>query len=158
MYRIQGADQREYGPATADDVRQWIRDRRVHGRSLTRMEGSTEWKPLFQFPEFAAALGAMAPGPPSLGQSVEISRRGTNGTAIASFVLGLVGLACCQVVVFSAAGLVCGIVALTQLRPPSMEDGRGLAIAGIILSSIGLLISVLAYSIGFLRWALELMK
>jgi Domain of unknown function (DUF4190)/Septum formation len=56
----------------------------------------------------------------------------TNGFAIASFVLGLIGVG----VVFS---VVCGIVALRQIRRAA-QRGRGLAIAGLALSAMWVLI------------------
>ena len=53
-----------------------------------------------------------------------------------SLVCGCVGLVCCQVV--SIAGLVMGIVALGQLKANPGQEGRGMAIAGIVLGCIGL--------------------
>ena len=58
MYKIIGADQKEYGPISADQIRQWIDEGRLNGQTAGQAEGSTEWKPLSQFPEFAEALGA----------------------------------------------------------------------------------------------------
>jgi GYF domain 2 len=56
MYKIIGADQQEYGPSSADELRQWVREGRADGRSLIKAEGTTEWKPLATFPELAVAL------------------------------------------------------------------------------------------------------
>jgi hypothetical protein len=63
MFTIIGADQKEYGPVSADDIRQWIKDGRADGRTLGKLEGSSEWKPLAMFAEFAglAPLGAKPP-------------------------------------------------------------------------------------------------
>jgi uncharacterized membrane protein len=67
MFTIIGADQKQYGPVSADEIRQWIRDGRADGRTLARQEGTTEWKSLATFPEFATALaGAPTPTPPPL--------------------------------------------------------------------------------------------
>jgi len=69
MYKIIGADQKEYGPVTAEQLRQWIAEGRVHAQTQVQAEGGAEWKPLSAFPEFAAALSAKAappPQPPSL--------------------------------------------------------------------------------------------
>jgi hypothetical protein len=60
MYKIIGGDQREYGPATAQEVRQWIAEGRLSSQSLLQAEGSAEWKPLSAYPEFAQALGAQS--------------------------------------------------------------------------------------------------
>jgi hypothetical protein len=70
MYRIIGADQKEYGPVSADQVRQWIAEGRAGGASLVRPEGATDWQPLSAFPEFADALASASPaGSPSFAQS-----------------------------------------------------------------------------------------
>jgi hypothetical protein len=62
MYQIIGADQKEYGPSSADEIREWIAEGRANGQTLVQAEGSPEWKPLVSFPEFAGALGG-APAP-----------------------------------------------------------------------------------------------
>jgi hypothetical protein len=56
MYKIIGGDQKEYGPATADEIRQWIAQGRLSGQSWIRLETSTEWKAVAAFPEFLGAL------------------------------------------------------------------------------------------------------
>ena len=63
MYKIIGADGREYGPVSADQLRQWIREGRANAQTKTQAEGSTEWKPLGEFPEFLDLLGASGPAP-----------------------------------------------------------------------------------------------
>ena len=58
MYKIIGADQREYGPVSADQIRQWIAEGRANGASLVQAEGATEWVPLSSLPDFAESLSA----------------------------------------------------------------------------------------------------
>jgi hypothetical protein len=70
MFTIIGADQKQYGPVSADEIRQWIREGRADGRTLAKQEGTTEWKTLAEFPEFSAAFAsapsaAMPPFPPN---------------------------------------------------------------------------------------------
>src|SRR5260370_36798023 len=64
MYKIIGADQKEYGPVTADQIRQWIAEGRANAQTMVRREGETEWKPLSGYPEFAPALGSSPSGAP----------------------------------------------------------------------------------------------
>jgi hypothetical protein len=66
MYKIIGADKKEYGPVTAEQLRQWIAEGRADGQTHVCAEGSTDWRPLSAFAEFAAALGPVtgAPGAP----------------------------------------------------------------------------------------------
>jgi hypothetical protein len=67
MYKIIGADQREYGPVPIEQVRKWIAERRANGQTKAWSETSGEWKTLADFPEFTDALmaqGAVAQPPP----------------------------------------------------------------------------------------------
>jgi uncharacterized protein DUF4339 len=66
-YRIIGGDQKEYGPASADDLRHWIAEGRLSRQTLILAEGSSEWKPLATFGEFAEALQVQAGQIPSRG-------------------------------------------------------------------------------------------
>jgi hypothetical protein len=54
-YKIIGADQMEYGPVSAEQIRQWITERRVDSETKLQAEGSSEWKRLAEVPEFAEA-------------------------------------------------------------------------------------------------------
>jgi uncharacterized membrane protein len=56
MYKIIGADQKEYGPSSADEIRQWVIQGRANGQTSVQAEGSDEWKPLSSYPEFAHVL------------------------------------------------------------------------------------------------------
>jgi hypothetical protein len=66
MFKIIGGDGRPYGPVSADQIRQWIAEGRANAQTLAQAEGSVEWKPLGQYPEFAssAAPPVMPPTPP----------------------------------------------------------------------------------------------
>lgn len=61
MYRVKGADQKEYGPVTAEQVRQWIQEGRLNRYSLLQKEGDPAWKPMEQHPEFGDLLVAAPP-------------------------------------------------------------------------------------------------
>lgn len=67
MYRIIGADQREYGPASADDVRRWVMQGRANAQTLVRPEGGGVWRTLGSLPEFAGVLAATTAGSASAG-------------------------------------------------------------------------------------------
>ena len=71
----------------------------------------------------------------------------TNGLAIAGFVVSLVSLLCCGYI--SIVGLILSIVGLNKSK--ETNSGKGLAIAGIIISAIALvfvIISLLFFSTG----------
>jgi len=71
MYKIIGADEREYGPVPLEQVRRWIAERRADAQTKGRAEGSSEWKPLGEFLELADILtpkGAVPQAaPPKIG-------------------------------------------------------------------------------------------
>ena len=72
MYRIIGGDGNEYGPVTAEQMRQWITENRVNGD--TRVQGADGvWKTLREFPEFVEVLPPppMASLPPVQGLPVD---------------------------------------------------------------------------------------
>src|SRR5258707_5635306 len=77
MYKIIGADQKEYGPVTGEQLRQWFIEGRVNGQTLIKAETETEWKPLASSPEFADLLRSAAPAEspsafPSLASSAAV--------------------------------------------------------------------------------------
>lgn len=73
----------------------------------------------------------------------------TNGLAVAGFVLSIISLCCCGVT--SIFGLIFSIIGLVDCNNKNQE-GKGLAIAGIIISGIFILLSiiicVIVYSAG----------
>jgi hypothetical protein len=54
-------DKKEYGPVTAEQLRQWIIEGRVNGQTSVWSEASGEWKPLSAFPEFTDLLVSKPP-------------------------------------------------------------------------------------------------
>jgi len=67
MYKIIGADGREYGPVDANQVRQWIVEGRANTQTRVKAEGTNEWKPLSAFAELTPISGPAAAGvPPSV--------------------------------------------------------------------------------------------
>src|ERR1700685_2521982 len=63
MYKIIGADGHEYGPVTAEQLQQWIREGRAAAQTKAQAEGSPEWKTLGEFSEFADALRIVGGSP-----------------------------------------------------------------------------------------------
>ena len=82
MYKIIGADKKEYGPVTADQMHRWISEGRANAQTLVQAEGTTEWKPLGQVAEFADSLRLLIepvvpviPAPPTPATPEEILAR-----------------------------------------------------------------------------------
>lgn len=61
--------------------------------------------------------------------------RGNNGMAIAALILGIAGLFLCGIT--SIVGVVLGHVSLGQIKRTG-EEGRGMAVAGLVLSYFGI--------------------
>lgn len=62
MYKIIGADQKEYGPVNSEQIRHWVRDGRLNAQSRAQRDGG-EWLPLSAFEEFADLFQPPAPAP-----------------------------------------------------------------------------------------------
>lgn len=80
MYRVIGGDKTEYGPATTEEIRQWIAEGRLSSESFACDEDEASWKQLRSYPEFAEALNAQvrqpsAGGPPPLQRALAGGRR-----------------------------------------------------------------------------------
>jgi hypothetical protein len=61
MFKILGADGREYGPVTVDQIKKWISEGRANQETLVQPAGETTWKPLGQYPELANEFAATPP-------------------------------------------------------------------------------------------------
>jgi hypothetical protein len=102
-----------------------------------------DWKPLAQFPEFSFLISPppLSPIPPSYSTG-----RTTNSYAVAGFVFGLLSITgglCCFGHIFLILGLVFSLIGLSQIKHnPELYEGRGLAIAGLVLSILGVLLSI----------------
>lgn len=109
------------------------------------------WQPLSQFSEFAAELAAAtaapaasppqqsamtAPTPPPVsGGAVTVGK--TEPLAIWSLVLSIVSLLCCGFVL-GIPGVVCGHIALSNIRRDPSLQGRGMATAGVIIGYVSI--------------------
>ncbi len=139
MYRIVGADGRQYGPVTAEQIRHWIAEGRANAQTQALAEGSLAWKPLGAFPEFADCFAGQAP--PRINPLTGSHLRTTNSFAIWGMILGFLAIFCCPKILFGALGLVFSLIGLSHIHDrPDVYEGRGFAIAGIVLSALGLLI------------------
>jgi hypothetical protein len=148
MYRIIGADGREYGPITAEQLREWIAEGRANASTRAKVEGTELWKPLTEYVEFAAALARLPSAPAMPVPLYNIPAPRTNSLATASLVMGLLamtcGLCCCYGLPFNLLGIIFSLIALAQIRDdPHSQQGRGLAIAGLVLSLLSLAMAAL---------------
>ena len=149
MFRVIGVDGKEYGPVSSGQLRNWILEGRANALTRVIVEGETHWKSLGSIPEFSLLLGSR---PDSAAGVTETPMRTTNGPAISGLVLGMVSfpvLCCCYGLPFNLLGLVLAIVGMVETKKhPQRYSGRGIAIAGFLISLLSLLLALLLYLIG----------
>ena len=123
MYKIIGADENEYGPISAEQVRQWVAEGRLNGLSKIQVDGSGEWKELREMPEFSQ-LVPPSPPPITLGAPRPLPRPLSAATPpanpLAAWALGtgIASLPCCALLILSPVSIILGIVALSQINRP----------------------------------------
>ena len=141
MYKIIGADGKEYGPVNLEQVKQWVGEGRI--TSQTRMQDTStgQWKQASEIPELSslltARLGAgvaavhapaVAPAPAASGQQT--------GLATTSLVLGILSFFTCLLT--SIPAIICGHIAQNRARRyPAQYGGASKATAGLIMGYLG---------------------
>src|SRR5581483_613836 len=146
LYKIIGTDGKEYGPVTTDVLHQWIAQGRVNAQTRALSENATDWQLLGSLPEFAIYFA------PSTPQQIQPLKQvgGTNGCAIAGLICGILSLVfcwCCGGFPFNVAGLICSLIGFSQINR-TQQEGRALAVTGIILSAISFLIFLILLASG----------
>ena len=153
MYKIIGQDGKEYGPISAEQLRRWISENRVESQTPVFADGAKDWTFVGLLPEFANFFAAGVP-PAIAPQAIAppTPTRKTNGFATTGLICGILSLTlcwCCGGFPFNVLGLVFSIVALLQINEnPQIHEGRGLAIAGIILTAASFLIFLVLLASG----------
>jgi hypothetical protein len=61
MFKILGADGKEYGPVAIDQIRKWISEGRANRDTMAQQTGDSSWKPLGQYADLADLFGAPPP-------------------------------------------------------------------------------------------------
>lgn len=146
MFKIIGADGKQYGPASIEQVRVWMAEGRVNAQTIAWREGGANWLPLGAFPEFASPaappLGATATFPTGT-----VGPKRTNSMALAGFVFAIIsivfGWCCCFGIPFNLLGLIFSAVGLYQINGDPSQQGKSLAIAGIVISLLSMFFGVL---------------
>jgi hypothetical protein len=117
MYKIIGADGNEYGPVSAEQLRQWLAEGRINAQTKVRPEGATEWKLFSDLPEFAAAVPS---GPPPtmaiIPASGSAAQEQVNGPAIGLIIVAILGF------MLQAAALAFNIAGKSLLPATQMQN------------------------------------
>jgi hypothetical protein len=105
MYKIIGADGKEYGPVSIEQLRQWLNEGRVNLQTRVLAEGATDWKNLGEVPELSGiAPVAPPPGFTSINSDQSTALQLIRGPAIFILVLAILNI------LTSVLGLVWGAV------------------------------------------------
>jgi hypothetical protein len=139
MYKIIGADQKEYGPVSAEQLRQWLAEGRVNAQTQVLPEGGTEWKALRDLPEFAGAIPGPTPGitvVPAPGPDVAERVKGPAIGLIVTAILGVV--AQIASIIFNLAGT--SIMARSGMPKEAMTNMLSGAV-GVVFNVIAILLS-----------------
>jgi hypothetical protein len=147
VYKIIGADGKEYGPISLEVLRQWMAEGRANAETRVLPEGATEWKTVASLPELSI-IAPTASTPTNAPATISLPPRPRNNSyAVAGLTLGIlgmtVGLCCCYGFPFSIPGLICSTIGLNKIKQdPVTEQGRGLAIAGLVLSIVAIVLGI----------------
>lgn len=149
MYKVVGADRREYGPVTRETILEWIAQGRSNAQTIARFEDGA-WKPLAAFDEFKEALAVA--GPPPIGSVAQPttlvssaepppfsgvgSRSETNIASVIGIVAPIVCCWCCYV--GPIIGLISSLIGLSQIHGSPNRYATS-----DVLPKIGLVISIL---------------
>ena len=109
-----------HGPVSIDQLRAITNSGALNSSSMICAVGNQQWSPITTIiPTVAPPAGT-----------------NTEPLAIWSFVMSLLGLICCGVFLAIPA-VVCGHMALSNIKKRPQLGGKGLAIAGLIIGYVG---------------------
>ena len=141
MYRIIGADGRQYGPVTVAQLREWLAAGRANAQTLVQIDGAGDWKPLATFPDFSDLSAPPAAAPPVVHaydprkSKLVAGLLGIflGGFGVHRFYLGYTGIAIAQIAVTICTcgagalwGLIEGILILAGSTITTDADGQTL--------------------------------
>ncbi len=119
MYKIIGADGKEYGPVNAEQLRQWLNEGRLNQQTRVMPESGGNWSPLSAYPELSPSPGVPPMPPPRT--SDRASNKIASGVCgillgclgVHKFILGYTGAGLIMLLVSVVGGiLTCGISTL----------------------------------------------
>lgn len=130
MYTIIGGDGREYGPVSAEQVRQWIAAGRASLETQAKAAGSAEWKPVSEYPDIVSPGGVE---PPPL-QAVD-RPLASLGARLAGFLVDKILQSICLVPLVAAVGMN-ALLAAVQARDFNAFIGVPRIMVGISITGL----------------------
>jgi len=155
MYKIIGADGKEYGPITADQLRAWIVEGRANAQTKVLMEGTTDWKPLSEYPELLPAGIKLSAPPPFAAPTVSTSDAADKVSGPAMALMILAGLNLALGVVGLLINVLGSSMAMFNQGPQQAWGNMFSGGFGIVSSSLGILLSTVIFYGGMKMKRLE---
>ena len=141
------------GPYSLEEAQDLLAQGKILATDLGWHEGLETWIPVSSLPAMGGS--GVVPQPPMIYPTATYpAGPQPNGLSIASLVLGIssivISLGCCLGIVLAIPGVICGHMALGQIRQnPETQSGRGMAVAGLWTGYITTALTVLL-PLGFL--------
>jgi prepilin-type processing-associated H-X9-DG protein len=151
MFNIIGADGKQYGPVSVEQLRSWRTQGRINALTRIQAVGTAEWRPAREVPELASLFQTSGPAqsgtaPPVL-KAPEMNER-RKGMAVLSFVLGICSFVLCLSFITALPAIILGHVARNRAaRSPERFGGGGFAMAGIVLGYVSILFTLVIASL-----------
>jgi len=137
---------------SAEQLRQWLAECRVHGQTRVKPEGATEWQPLASLPEFAACVApppVLTPSPAAVGVVAKVIPY-RNPTALVGYYCAVFALIPIVGILLGLAAFVLGCLGLRAARRNPAVGGKVHAWVAVVLGGVcgfgylGLLIVVVS--------------
>jgi hypothetical protein len=129
-------DGKAIGPFSLEEINRQLAAGTLSASDQAWYEGAAGWAPLSTVPGVtggsAAVIPSPGPGVPAIVTPTSVPGSPTEPLAIWSLVLSLLGLFCCGLL-SGVPGIICGHLALSKIEKRPGVQGRGLAIAGLVI-------------------------
>jgi len=146
-------DGQQLGPVAFSEIQRLLSEGQITEESMVWQQGTPNWVKLSTVLTAPAAPSAPAlpiepviPAATVAGNAIPapapVVAGKTNGFAITSLVLSILGLICCSVAVVNIGAIIFGHLALSQIAKNPSQGGKGLATAGLIIGYIGLALGI----------------
>lgn len=166
-YYYTDAQNQPRGPVSVEQLRELLNSGAVNASTQVAAVGSQQWVPILTVVQAAAApSGAVGAGPVGAGPVTGISGGAivpagpTEPLAVWSLVLGILAVlpVCCSFMIFGIGAVVTGHMAMSSLKKNPNRQGRGMALAGLIMGYIGVALGILGIIFGVLGQILDATK
>lgn len=155
-YYYTDAQNQPRGPVSVEQLRELMSTGQVNAATQVAAVGSQNWVPITTVLAGAGQGGGLPYGGTPGGPGGPIVQAGqTEPLAIWSLVLGILSMLCCTFLIVGAGAVVTGHLALSSLKKNPTRQGRGMAIAGLVMGYLSIVIGVLALAFGMVQGIMD---